>query len=86
MPQPHTLKSFTFDRTEMNLATNYAKRARVLNNMKDTEAKEMTVGEFKPLVEEFIQNDLKEHECVYPSEIAEELGLDARASFRLLPW
>jgi len=44
--------------------------------MKDTEAKEMTVGEAKPLVEEFIRNHLKEYECVYPSDVAEELGLE----------
>ncbi len=44
--------------------------------MKDTGAKEMTVGEAKPLVEEFIRNHLKEYECVYPSDVAEELGLE----------
>lgn len=44
--------------------------------MKDVKTKEMTVKEAKPLIEKFIRNHLKEHECVYPSDVADELGLD----------
>lgn len=44
--------------------------------MKDVETKEMTVEEAKPLVEKFIRDYLKQNECVYPSDVADELGLD----------
>ena len=44
--------------------------------MKDVEAKEMTVEQAKPLVEKFIRDYLGENECVYPSDVADELGLD----------
>lgn len=44
--------------------------------MKDTEATEMTVKEAKPLVEKFIRKHLKKHECVYPSDVADNLGLE----------
>jgi len=30
----------------------------------------------KPLVEEFIRSYLKENECVYPSDVADALGLE----------
>lgn len=44
--------------------------------MKDVETKEMTIERAKPLVEKFIRDYLKENECVYPSDVADELGLD----------
>ncbi len=44
--------------------------------MKDTEATEMTVKEAKPLVEKFIKKHLKTHECVYPSDVADNLRLE----------
>ena len=36
----------------------------------------MNVKQAKPLVEEFIRSYLRENECVYPSDVADELGLD----------
>jgi hypothetical protein len=36
----------------------------------------MNVKQAKPLVEEFIRSHLRENECVYPSDVAEGLGLD----------
>jgi hypothetical protein len=36
----------------------------------------MSVKQAKPLVEEFIRSFLRENECVYPSDVADELGLD----------
>ena len=36
----------------------------------------MEVKEFKPLIEEFIRSYLKECECVYPSDVADALGLE----------
>ena len=33
-------------------------------------------AEAKQRVEKFIQNHLREHECVYPSDAANELGLE----------
>jgi predicted ArsR family transcriptional regulator len=36
----------------------------------------MDVEEAKPLVEEFIRSYLKENECVYPSDVADALGLE----------
>ena len=44
--------------------------------MKDIEATEVTVKEAKPLVEKFIRKHLKKHECVYPSDVADNLGLE----------
>jgi hypothetical protein len=44
--------------------------------MKDAEAKKMTAEKAKLLIEDFIRNHLKENECVYPSDVADELGLD----------
>jgi len=38
--------------------------------------KEMTVEEAKPLVEAFLRDYLKTHEHVYPSDVADELGLN----------
>ena len=55
--------------------------------MKDIEAKEMTVERARLLVEKFIRNYLKKNECVYPSDVADELGLDyelVREVFRIL--
>jgi len=39
------------------------------------ELKEMTVEEAKPLVEDFLRDYTKTHEHVYPSDVADELGL-----------
>jgi hypothetical protein len=36
----------------------------------------MNVEEAKPLVEEFIRSYLRENECVYPSDVADRLGLE----------
>ena len=36
----------------------------------------MNVKKAKPLVEEFIRSYLRENECVYPSDVADELGLE----------
>ncbi|MCK4884990.1 hypothetical protein KAS24_02860 [Candidatus Bathyarchaeota archaeon] len=36
----------------------------------------MNVEKAKPMVEEFIQSYLRENECVYPSDVADELGLE----------
>ncbi len=36
----------------------------------------MNVEEAKPLVENFIRNYLEENECVYPSDVADGLGLE----------
>lgn len=36
----------------------------------------MNMKQAKPLVEEFIRSHLRENECVYPSDVAEGLGLD----------
>jgi hypothetical protein len=36
----------------------------------------MDVEEAKPLVEEFIRGFLRENECVYPSDVADGLGLE----------
>ena len=36
----------------------------------------MDVDEAKPLVEEFIRNYLRANECVYPSDVADRLGLE----------
>lgn len=36
----------------------------------------MDAKQAKPLVEEFIRNYLLKNECVYPSDVADELGLD----------
>lgn len=36
----------------------------------------MNVKQAKPLVEEFIRSYLRENECVYPSDVAEGLGLE----------
>jgi len=36
----------------------------------------MNVEKAKPLVEEFIRSYLRENECVYPSDVADELGLE----------
>jgi len=36
----------------------------------------MDVEAAKPLVEEFIRSYLKENECVYPSDVADALGLE----------
>lgn len=36
----------------------------------------MDVEKAKPLVEEFIRSYLKENECVYPSDVADALGLE----------
>jgi predicted ArsR family transcriptional regulator len=36
----------------------------------------MNVEKAKPLVEEFIRRYLKENECVYPSDVADGLGLE----------
>ena len=36
----------------------------------------MNVKQAKPLVEEFIINHLRENKCVYPSDVADGLGLD----------
>jgi len=36
----------------------------------------MDVEEAKPLVEEFIRSYLRENECVYPSDVADGLGLE----------
>jgi hypothetical protein len=36
----------------------------------------MDVKKAKPLVEEFIRDHLRENECVYPSDVADALGLD----------
>jgi hypothetical protein len=36
----------------------------------------MNVKQAKPLVEEFIRSYLRENECVYPSDVADELGLE----------
>lgn len=39
------------------------------------EIKEMTLEEAKPLVENFLRDHLSEHDDVYPSDVADELGL-----------
>lgn len=39
------------------------------------ELKEMTVEEAKPLIEAFLGDYMKTHEQVYPSDVADELGL-----------
>ena len=47
----------------------------------------MNVKQAKPLVEEFIRSYLMENECVYPSDVADELGLEyelVRQVFSLL--
>ena len=36
----------------------------------------MNVKQAKPLVEEFIRNHLLKNECVYPSDVADGIGLD----------
>ncbi|UCC58790.1 MAG: hypothetical protein JSW14_02440 [Candidatus Bathyarchaeum sp.] len=36
----------------------------------------MDVEKAKPLVEEFIRSYLMENECVYPSDVADGLGLE----------
>ena len=36
----------------------------------------MDVKETKPLVEEFIRSYLLKNDCVYPSDVADGLGLD----------
>ena len=36
----------------------------------------MNVKEAKPLIENFIRSHLKENECVYPSDVADGLGLE----------
>ena len=36
----------------------------------------MNVEKAKPLVEEFIRSYLMENECVYPSDVADKLGLE----------
>jgi hypothetical protein len=38
--------------------------------------RKMNVKQAKPLVEEFIRSHLMENECVYPSDVADGLGLD----------
>jgi hypothetical protein len=38
--------------------------------------KKMNVKQAKPLVEEFIRNHLLKNECVYPSDVADGVGLD----------
>ena len=47
----------------------------------------MNVKQAKPLVEEFIRNHLLKNDCVYPSDVADGLGLDyelVRRVFALL--
>jgi len=39
------------------------------------ELKEMTVEKAKPLIEAFLKDYMKTHEHVYPSDVADELGL-----------
>ncbi|MCJ7630779.1 hypothetical protein MUP77_00010 [Candidatus Bathyarchaeota archaeon] len=39
------------------------------------EVKEMTIEEARPLVEEFLRKYLEENKHVYPSDVADELGL-----------
>jgi len=49
--------------------------------------KEMTVEEAKPLVEVFLRDYMKTHEHVYPSDVADELGIKyelAREIFGIL--
>jgi hypothetical protein len=36
----------------------------------------MNVKQAKPLVEEFLRSFLMRNECVYPSDVADGLGLD----------
>ena len=36
----------------------------------------MNVEKAKPLIEEFIRSYLRENECVYPSDVADGLGLE----------
>lgn len=51
------------------------------------ELKGMTVEEAKPLVEDFLRYYMKTHEHVYPSDVADELGLKyelAREIFDIL--
>ncbi len=36
----------------------------------------MNVEKAKPIVEEFIRNYLLENECIYPSDVADGLGLE----------
>jgi hypothetical protein len=38
--------------------------------------RKMNVKQAKPLVEEFIRNHLLKNECVYPSDVADGIGLD----------
>lgn len=48
---------------------------------------EKAFAKAKQRVEKFIQNHLRKHECVYPSDAANELGLDyelVRAVFAIL--
>ncbi|WXG39465.1 MAG: hypothetical protein WED07_01300 [Candidatus Freyarchaeum deiterrae] len=40
------------------------------------EVKDVSFEEAKPMVENFLKEYLKEHETVYPSDVAESLGLD----------
>jgi hypothetical protein len=46
----------------------------------------MNMKKAKPLVEEFIWVYLKENECVYPRDVADELGLEYDLGECLLFW
>jgi hypothetical protein len=40
------------------------------------EIRDIGIEEAMPLVQKFAEDFLKTHECLYPSDVAEELGLD----------
>jgi len=40
------------------------------------EIKDMSIEEALPLVQKFVEDFLRNHEYVYPSDVADELGLD----------
>lgn len=43
----------------------------------------MNMKQAKPLVEEFIRNHLLKNDCVYPSDVADGLGLDYELVLRV---
>lgn len=59
-------------KTELKLKV--AKRD-LTEEIRVVEVKEMTIEEARPLVEEFLRKYLEENKQVYPSDVAEELGL-----------
>lgn len=50
-------------------------RINIVESPRTVEPRDMAFEEAKPLVEDFLKNYLKEHEDVYPSDVADGLGL-----------